>query len=508
MNQQKPTDKKKKSVSAPKEQDGAKQRKKRGKKKDSAARSAASPQKALKNKNDCPTAVMPRHGLHFNEDTDGSATRISDPVGIAKAPTQKKAPPPPRRIIKRMRPNSSMAALVFTLIYLAAVLIVSVGISFFAIQVANEAFAFKKEGVPVDVTLTGDYINLDSLAEQLHEQHVIRFPTIFKIYAELRHKADSEFVAGKYKDVSPEYGYDVLLALFLPETKGRQEISVSIPEGYTVDDIIELFVSKGIGTKEAFVEVINTYEFDTERYWFLQDVPLITDPENDPRIYRLEGFLYPDTYRFYDSYTDKEGDTPGTAAAKAVITKLLDQFKNNFKKSFFLKQQKYMEENFPDAPKLTVYEILTIASILEKEGVAEERNLISAVFYNRLQHPENEGIGGKLESNAVTQYALRHDGYKVSSEFGEFELNYETPYNSYKYAGLPPTPIVTPTLDSLNAALYPAEGLDYFFFVATDSGYSFFASTLAEHLENVERAKNGEVADSPFPDEEEGDDYP
>ena len=127
---------------------------------------------------------MPRHGLHFNEDTDGSATRISDPVGIAKAPTQKKAPPPPRRIIKRMRPNSSMAALVFTLIYLAAVLIVSVGISFFAIQVANEAFAFKKEGVPVDVTLTGDYINLDSLAEQLHEQHVIRFPTIFKIYAE------------------------------------------------------------------------------------------------------------------------------------------------------------------------------------------------------------------------------------------------------------------------------------------------------------------------------------
>ena len=362
----------------------------------------------------------------------------------------------------------------------------------------NYAYSGGLHGVGASVT--------NALSEWLKVE--VYNKTVYKMEFSSYHKADSEFVAGKYKDVSPEYGYDVLLALFLPETKGRQEISVSIPEGYTVDDIIELFVSKGIGTKEAFVEVINTYEFDTERYWFLQDVPLITDPENDPRIYRLEGFLYPDTYRFYDSYTDKEGDTPGTAAAKAVITKLLDQFKNNFKKSFFLKQQKYMEENFPDAPKLTVYEILTIASILEKEGVAEERNLISAVFYNRLQHPEHEGIGGKLESNAVTQYALRHDGYKVSSEFGEFELNYETPYNSYKYAGLPPTPIVTPTLDSLNAALYPAEGLDYFFFVATDSGYSFFASTLAEHLENVERAKNGEVADSPFPDEEEGDDYP
>lgn len=458
---------------------------------------------------DCPTAVIARQGFQRAEDQDGAATRISDPIGaVHKEDLPQKAPAKKPRI-KRRRPNSSVAALGFTLIYLTIVLLISVGISIFGIQVANEAFAFKKEGVPVDVTLQGDFINIDSLAEQLHEQHVIKFPTIFKIYADLRHKADREFVAGKYADVSPELGYDALLALFLPEVKGRQEITVSIPEGYTVDDIIDLFLSKGIGTREGFVEVINTYDFDTERYWFLKDVPLLTDPENDPRIYRLEGFLYPDTYRFYDMYTDKEGDTPGTAAAKAIVTKMLDQFRRNFKKSYFTKQQEYMEQKHPDMPRLSVYEILTLASILEKEGMAEERNLISAVFYNRIQNPAHEGIGGKLESNATTQYALRHDGHEVSSSFGEFELNYETPYNTYKYEGLPPTPIVTPTLDSLNAALYPAEGVDHYFFVATDSGYSFFANTLAEHLKNVERAKNGEVADSPFADDgEEGDDYP
>ncbi len=389
-------------------------------------------------KDSCPTAIVNRSEMLKSGKGDRTATRISDPIAVDKKPAEKKKPAPKRKTkIKRIRPNSSVAAFIFTVFYLIVVLVFSVALSVFAIKVANEAFAFKKEGVPVDIVLTGDYINVDSLAEQLYDQHIIRFPDIFKIYAELRHKDGSEFVAGRYKDVPPNLGYDALLALFLPEAKGRQEITVVIPEGYTVDDIIDLFVSKNIGTKEAFVEVINTYEFDTERYWFLQDVPLLTDPENDPRIYRLEGFLYPDTYRFYDSYADKEGDTPGTAAAKAVITKLLDQFRSNFKRSYFTKQKEYMAEKFPDLPQLTVYEILTLASILEKEGVAEERNLISAVFYNRLRNPEHEGIGGKLESNATTQYALRHDGYKVSSEFGAFELNYETPYNSYKYQGLP-----------------------------------------------------------------------
>ena len=197
----------------------------------------------------------------------------------------------------------------------------------------------------------------------------------------------------------------------------------------------------------------------------------------------------------------------GTAAAKAVITKMLEQFRNNFKKSYLTKHRAYMAEKYPDAPELSVYELLTLASILEKEGRAEERERISAVFYNRLTNPQHEGIEGKLESNATTQYALRHDGYDVSLEFGDFEVNYETPYNSYKYAGLPPTPISTPALDSINAALYPVEQFDFYFFVATNSGYSFFANTLEEHKINIERAKNGEEAEPPYPEDLEEDDY-
>lgn len=464
---------------------------------------------------DCATSVLPDAEIIKRQDTDGAATLVSDPILIKRQEQEQKetdkkppkAPPPPQPILRRSRPNSALYSFTFTVLYLMAVLTISVLISFFALDVANDAFALKKTGVPIDITLTGDFINIDELAEQLHQQHVIKYPTIFKIYAGLRHKDDVEFVAGKYKDIPPEAGYDILLALFSPEAKARGEITITVPEGYTVDDIINLFVSKGLGTKEAFTEVINTYDFDRERYWFLEDVPLLTDPETDLRIYRLEGFLYPDTYRFYDTYYDEEGATPGTAAAKAVISKMLEQFKNNFKKSYLTKHRAYMAEKYPDAPVLSVYELLTLASILEKEGRAEERERISAVFYNRLTNPLHEGIDGKLESNATTQYAMRHDGHDVSLDFGEFELNYETPYNSYKYAGLPPTPISTPALDSINAALYPVQDFDFYFFVASKSGYSFFANTLEEHKINIERAKNGEEAEPPYPEDLEEDDY-
>ncbi|MBQ8236319.1 MAG: endolytic transglycosylase MltG [Clostridia bacterium] len=459
------------------------------------------------------TTVMPDTSNLKKATKKGCETRVSTPIKADKAPKKQETPPviTPRVRIRRYKPSSAVASFVGTVVYLAAVVLISVGLSIFAIDVANEAFAFKKQGVPVDITLQGDFINVDSLADQLYDQHVIKYPAIFKIYASLRHKDDREFVAGKYKDIPPELGYDALLALFLPPVEARKEIDITIPEGYTADDIIDLCVKNGLGTKEAFTHVINTYEFDVQTYWFLEGVEPITDPENDPRIYRLEGFLYPDTYRFYDSYEDAEGDIPGTAAAKAVITKMLNQFKKNVKKSYVSAHREYMEKVYPDAPALSFYELLTLASVLEKENLADERSYSSAVFFNRLAHPEYEGIGGRLESNATVLYAIRHETGTLPTEFTDAERDYVSAYNSYTNAGLPPTPITTPTADSINAALYPAttmEGtpLTYYYFVATKSGYSFFAETFEQHQANIVRANNGEEAKSPL-DVEAEDEY-
>lgn len=444
------------------------------------------------------TTVLPKDTGKIKKSDSDAMTKISPSVKKNKE-SEDQAPKAPEeegvKVVKR-RKNSTVFAITLTIVYLLFVLAISVGVSIFAIDVMQDAFALNKEGVETEVTLTGDYVTLDDVAQQLYEQKIIRHPTIFKIYARLRHKDTLNFIPCT-RTVTTSMGYDGLLTLFTPVAKEKTTISVTVPEGYTVDDIISLFVSKGVGTKEGFLYVINDAPFDSDpflhngkTYWFLEGVTL-----NQGAIYRLEGYLYPDTYFVYDTYKDKEGDIPGTAAAKAVVGKMLAEFNKNIKKSYLTKHREYLQKYYPDVKELSLHEILTLASILEKEGLADERARISAVFYNRLNDPVHDNIGGLLQSNVTVQYVLRHDGYTVTSEFGDFERNYQTPYNTFLYAGLPPGPVSTPTRESIDAALYPAADWDYYYFVTTNSGYSFFARTLAEHKINIERAKNGEIAD-------------
>ena len=448
-------------------------------------------------KNGAPSRKTPAPQKKKNTD-ESAETRVSPELPVRRqngSDAEKDAEEQTVKVVKRHH-NSAPFAFVFTAAYLILVVAAAILISALGLSVAKEAFALEKNGVDVTVTITGDYLTIDDVAKQLKAQHVIEHPFFFKLYAKVRHKANAEFVAGT-ATVTPEMGYDAMLSLFIPQPEPRGEIAVAVPEGYTVDDIIDLFVSKGIGTREAFEYVINEYPFSSDDYWFLEGVEM-----KPGRIYRLEGYLYPDTYFFYDSYPDKEGDIPGTAGAKAVVVKMLNEFNKNFKKRHRDKYVKYLEENYPGMEPLTLDEIITLASVLEKEGLAAERSTISAVFYNRLNNPEYEAINRRLESNATVLYAIKHNEGAVSGQFTDYEKNYESAYNSYLHEGLPPGPIVSPSIDSINAALYPLKGCTYYYFVATDSHYSFFAETKAEHEQNVERAKNGEVAD-PYEDQDD-----
>ncbi|MBQ9468901.1 MAG: endolytic transglycosylase MltG [Clostridia bacterium] len=447
----------------------------------------------------------PKDSSKKKKNDKGAATRVTPAV---KAPKREEEPEEeeealPPKIVKRRR-NSTIFAIAFTVLYLLIVLIVSVALSMYAVDVAKDVFALGKEGVDVEVTLTGEYPTVKDLAEQLYDQHIIKHPGVFAFYAKLRHKNNVTLIPGT-QTATTAMGYDLLLQLFAPKAEERSTVPVTVPEGYTVDDIIDLFVSKGIGTRKGFEYVINEAPFDQypflnskrETYWFLDGAI----GENAGQLYRLEGYLYPDTYFVYDSYTDAEGEIKGTAAAKHVVSKMLAEFNKNVKKSYLKKHEEYLAEYYPNV-RMTFTDIVTLASILEKEARPEERSKISAVFYNRLNNPAYENIGGRLESNVTVQYVLKHLGYTVSLQFGDFEKNFETPYNSYRYAGLPPGPIVTPTRESINAALYPDSECTAYYFVGTKSGYSFFADTLEEHIDNIARAEAGEVAD-PFADVEE-----
>lgn len=343
--------------------------------------------------------------------------------------------------------GNTVVSVIKAIVYIIFVVVISVFASIFIILVGNDVFAFVKNDEVRDVVIP-EYATLDEVATILSENDIIAYPQIFKLYAVAK-KDDGEYVAGTYS-ISPMYNYDELLDAFKEKpVTGWQEIM--IPEGYTTDEIINLFVSKGIGTKEGFVDVINNYDFD---YWFIDE--LGEDWASNGRIYRLDGYLFPDTYQFYNNSSEV-----------TVVNKLLKRFNQIFTREY---RNQCAEMGY------TADEIITLASMIEKEaGSSAEFFYVSSVFHNRLNNPS---AYPRLESDATIVYAIQHDtGSRPSLTSGD--LSYDTPYNTYTNAGLPPGPIANPSASAMLAALSPTK-TNYYFFVSS-GGTTYFSETKAEH---------------------------
>lgn len=343
--------------------------------------------------------------------------------------------------------NNTVMGIVKTVLYIVFVLVASIFLSVFIILVGNDVFAFVKSDEIVEVTIP-EYATLDDVAQILHKEDVIKYPNIFKIYAHINHD-NGEYLAGTYS-VSPMENYDSLLSDFkYKEETGTKEIRIQ--EGYTTDEIIDLFVSEGIGTREGFIDVIENYDFD---YWFVRDLEANGIPEG--RIYRLDGYLFPDTYEFYVNSSEY-----------TVINKLLKRFGQIFTSEY----RKQCEEFG-----YTVDEVVTLASLIEKEaGSPSEFFTVSSVFHNRLNNPT---YFPRLESDATIVYAIQHEtGTRPTLKASDLE--YDTPYNTYKYKGFPPGPIANPSASAILAALSPTD-TNYYYFVA-NNGTTYFSATKAEH---------------------------
>jgi UPF0755 protein len=229
-----------------------------------------------------------------------------------------------------------------------------------------------------------------------------------------------------------------------------------------VDDIIDKFLEHGIGTREGFEDAIENYRFD---YWFLKDMELSED-----RYYRLEGYLYPDTYRFY---TD--------SSEVAALTKMLNNFKRKVPKS-------YKEEC--EKMGLTLNQAVTLASLIEAECTwVADYEPVSGVFHNRLA---STSFNGRMDSDATIQYILRHTTGARKEKLEDADLKIDSPYNTRLYDGLPPGPICSPSLNALMAAILPDTESGYYYFVAQANGYNLYAKTYAEHLKNIETVQKEE----------------
>lgn len=233
-------------------------------------------------------------------------------------------------------------------------------------------------------------------------------------------------------------------------------IAVTIPEGVDREQIGERLARAGLGTAEGFLEATET------------EVGRIHDL--DPQAANLEGYLFPDTYRFGRKATEAQ-------MADAMVR----QFRMEAKRLGLTQH---------------VHEVVTLASIVEKEtAVREERPMVASVLVNRLAK------GMPLMTDPAVIYGLRerHEwrGAIYASDLSD--ASHDTPYNTYRHAGLPPGPISNPGMGSLRAAMHPAK-TDYIYFVAAGDdpqGRSLFASTLEEHEKNVaiyRKAKKGKMS--------------
>ena len=299
----------------------------------------------------------------------------------------------------------------------------------------------------------------------LKKAGIIEYSGVFNSYAKYRISKRSyltgEYIPGDHI-LNPMMNYDKLLdTLSAYERDVSGTVRITIPEGLTVNETLDLLVSKGVGKKEAYTEALQNFEYE---YKFAEGLTKeeLSKHRFDTNIsYRLEGYLFPDTYDFYLN------ENPVSA---------LDKFLSNF-------NRKFEEEYYERAKELgmTVDEIITLASMIEKEGNnPADYYYISSVFHNRLKSSEYP----YLNSDATLQYAQDE-----RSGLYDLDTNMDHPYNTYKKPGLPPGPICNPGIQAIDAALYP-ERTGYYYFYTKKNGETVFTRTYAEHQRVVNSDKS------------------
>ena len=360
--------------------------------------------------------------------------------------------------------------LLATVVWLLLTVAIGVSLGRMLWVCAADVLAFGREEKIVTVSVTASD-TMETIAEKLHSAGLVRYPELFLLYADLT-DADEKITTGSFT-LNTVYDYHALVNQMSPRSGNRVVIEdVLIPEGYNCRQIFALLEQKGI-CKAADLEAWAA-SGELDDYWFLEGV------ERGDK-YCLEGFLFPDTYDFY------ENSTP-----KAALEKMLDGFEYRFSEELYnqlpalnahlseLMRKNGKDDAYIAANQLDLRKLITVASLIEEEtSGAKESYTIASVIYNRLY---NWGSNPPyLNIDAAIFYALGEHKEALTSE----DLQVDSPYNTYLYTGLVPGPISNPGLDSLKAALDPETTSYYYYVLDTATGSHRFAKTYAEHEENI-----------------------
>lgn len=317
--------------------------------------------------------------------------------------------------------------------FVAVLALMGLAFSFLVVYLGAPA----RGGEPITVTIAPQS-STSRIAAQLEENRLIHSAEYFKLFTKIT-GADRSLKPGKYSFEGTENLNRIVAML---QQGSPDLISFTVPEGYNLEQTINLLDSQGIATREDFLAALENQNLE---FKFFDELP--------EGATRLEGFLFPDTYKI-ETETNPVG----------MVQLMLNRF-----------TEVYTPEHEARAKELgmTNLEVITLASIIEREAkVPQDRTLVSSVFHNRLKK------GMLLQSCATVQYALG----EIKPVLYNTDLQVESPYNTYLHQGLPPGPIAAPGEDSIKAALYPSE-TTYLYFVAKPDGSHVFSNTLQEHNE-------------------------
>lgn len=363
--------------------------------------------------------------------------------------------PPARHAAKKEKGQYGFVRGLFSFVLILAV---CGSLAYLLVAGVLDFIALNKSDSKVDVEIPSGS-STASIAAILEENDLIDQPLLFRLYSRVSGK-DGSYQAGTYS-LSADMGYTQIMAVIIAGNP-RETVDVVIPEGYRITQIAALLEEKGVCTSADFYDALinETYDFD-----FFNTIPQSSDGGvYEGRIYRLEGYLFPDTYNFY---TESSG--------KTVINKMLA----NFDSKITVAMKSAMQSKG-----LTLDEVVVMASVAQREAASDtEMPKVTRVLYNRL-----ESSYTRLECDSTGDYVA---DLLPNTQNLEAISN---AYNTYKRFGLPAGAICNPGLKAIEAAIYPSEDENIkkcFYFANDTKGNTYYSKTFAQHEAICRRYKIG-----------------
>ncbi len=359
---------------------------------------------------------------------------------------EEELPPRPK---KKKRKKKGNGRLIFGLIMTAIIVAVAVFCAAFVLKFARDFVGIGKSSIEVVVEIPMNSGTAD-IADILADEGIIDSTYFFRFYSRVK-GSDGTFVAGSHV-LSPDMSYEnIVHELQQGAVDTRESVDITFPEGIDLLDAAQKLEENNVCSASDFIREFNnsSFGFDFEKLVKISSM----------KFYKMEGYLFPDTYTFY-----VEEDP------KIVCKKIYRNFETRITLDIYARM---------DDLGLEFEEMLTMASMVQAEASSVyDMKRVASVFRNRLADPDNYPL---LQSDPTRKYV--EEVIKPNIEFPSKEMF--KAYNTYEGAGLPPGPICNPGLDAINAVLYPAD-TDYYYFCANvDTGEVYYARTNEEHEANL-----------------------